>query len=404
VQRHKHPKIKGYSSRDDLFIAAEMCQSGEFLSMTTSSHPVALTPPAGIRAAQVIVQCTDLSATLDFFCDSLGFRVESIFPADEPSVAVIAGRGTRLRLRVVDQVVAPTAIHLVCPAAELERMRSIDAPNDIRIEWASEAPNLEIPPLPPDQAALVVSDDEAFGTWHVGRAGLHYRDLLPGRVGGRFVASHIRFPQGGTVADYVHYHHVRLQLIYCKTGWVRVVYEDQGPPFVLHAGDCVLQPPTIRHRVLEASQGMEVIELGSPAIHETVADHELILPTDKRAPDRRYLGQRFVHHEASQARWLAFRWPGYEQRDLGIAAATSQLATVCVIRRRRDHGTGEPQAEMHSGELLFWVVLAGELEVAAAGIPDRRLRVGSAATLAPHHHFSIVTSEDCEWLEVRLPG
>jgi quercetin dioxygenase-like cupin family protein len=41
-------------------------------------------------------------------------------------------------------------------------------------------------------------------------------------------------------------------MIYCHRGWVRVVYEDQGEPFVMHPGDCVLQPPGIRHRVLEA--------------------------------------------------------------------------------------------------------------------------------------------------------
>ena len=53
---------------------------------------------------------------------------------------------------------------------------------------------------------------------------------------------------GGPVPDWVHFHKVRFQLIYCWHGWVRVVYEDQGDPFVLQAGDCVIQPPQIRHR------------------------------------------------------------------------------------------------------------------------------------------------------------
>ena len=73
------------------------------------------------------------------------------------------------------------------------------------------------------------------------------------------------------MADYVHYHNVRFQIIYCYKGWVRVVYEDQGTPFVLQAGDCVLQPPRIRHRVIESSPGLEVIEIASPAEHETFA-------------------------------------------------------------------------------------------------------------------------------------
>ena len=70
-------------------------------------------------------------------------------------------------------------------------------------------------------------------------------------------------------------------MIFCKAGWVRMVYEDQGAPLVMHAGDCVLQPPEIRHQVLEASPGMEVIEIGSPAVHETLADHDLALPNER---------------------------------------------------------------------------------------------------------------------------
>src|SRR5204863_7610986 len=102
------------------------------------------------------------------------------------------------------------------------------------------------------------------GTSVAGRAGMQYRDLVPGRLGGRFIASQIRIPNGGPVADYVHYHRVRFQILYFRRGWVRVVYEDQGAAFVMHAGDCVLQPPTIRHRVLEASSELEVIEIGAP--------------------------------------------------------------------------------------------------------------------------------------------
>ena len=40
-----------------------------------------------------------------------------------------------------------------------------------------------------------------------------------------------------------------------------MVYEDQGEPFIMREGDCVLQPPQIRHRVLESSGPLEVIEV-----------------------------------------------------------------------------------------------------------------------------------------------
>ena len=46
---------------------------------------------------------------------------------------------------------------------------------------------------------------------------MRYRDLIP-RLGGRFIASHILIDQGGPVSDYVHFHSVRFQMIYCHNG------------------------------------------------------------------------------------------------------------------------------------------------------------------------------------------
>ena len=96
--------------------------------------------------------------------------------------------------------------------------------------------------VPPLAARLELTRAAHGDAGGVGRAAMHYRDLLPARQGGRFIASHITIPDGGPVPDYVHHHRIRFQVIYCRRGWVRVVYEDQGPPFVLEAGDCVLQP------------------------------------------------------------------------------------------------------------------------------------------------------------------
>ena len=106
---------------------------------------------------------------------------------------------------------------------------------------------------------------------------------------------------------------------------------------MLHAGDCVLQPPEIRHRVLESSPRLEVVEIGCPAEHETHADHSLALPTAILDPQRDFSGQRFVRHVASEARWTASRTPGFEYRDLGIAAATDGLAGG-VVKRACSHG------------------------------------------------------------------
>ena len=173
-------------------------------------------------------------------------------------------------------------VHLVDPRRVAEGETSLQAPNGTRIDLVEAEPPVVVPAGEP---AFVVSrpDDAA---WVTGRAGMRYRDLIPGRQGGRCAASHIRIESAGPVPDYVHFHRVRFQLIYCYRGWVRLVYEDQGEPFVLETGDCVLQPPRIRHRVLECSDGLEVIEISSPATHETWADHELGLPTGEHAPER----------------------------------------------------------------------------------------------------------------------
>src|SRR5262245_35948824 len=216
--------------------------------------------------------------------------------------------------------------------------------------------------------------------WYVGRAGMQYRDLIPARLGGRFIASHIRIPDGGETPDYVHYHKALFQMIYCKAGWARVVYEDQGPPFLLEAGDCVLQPPRIRHRVLESSAGMEVIEVGCPANHETFADHELPLPTAAVRPERDFGGQRFVRHVASKASWRPFRLEGFECRDTGIADATDGIAAVRVARVK---GARSEARYRHDADFVFTFLLSGSMSLALEGTESRSISAGTALVLPP---------------------
>ena len=48
--------------------------------------------------AEVLVPSAVLTEDLDFFTKVLGFRLELIYPADDPRVAVVSGHGLRLRL------------------------------------------------------------------------------------------------------------------------------------------------------------------------------------------------------------------------------------------------------------------------------------------------------------------
>lgn len=366
---------------------------------------------AHIRSAQIVLPCPDLAASLAFYTECLGFRVDLIFPADSPTVAVVSGHGLVLRLEEAGTDAAsagtPAHLRLLCDKAALPAgsEHHLVAPDGMRIELADADATLELPEAVQE---FVLSRMESADAWSAGRAGMQYRDLIPGRLGGRFVASHIRIPGGGEVPDYVHFHNVRFQMIYCRSGWVRVVYEDQGPPFVLHAGDCVLQPPGIRHRVLESSPGLEVIEIGCPAVHETFADHNLPLPTPSILPDRLFAGQRFVRHVAAAAEYHPWIAAGFAMRDTGIAAATSGLAGVRVIEAMARSATAGITAASprvtHTGEFLFYFILNGELSLHSDALGDQRLCPGDSCVIPAGADYTLQAGSGLEMLEVTLPA
>lgn len=290
-----------------------------------------------------------------------GFRLDMIMPADAPRMAVVSKGGESLQLEATE--------------------------SGVRIEPARALPPLHIPKG--DQQFLITRAT-APAAWGEGRAGMQYRDLIPGRLGGRYVASHIRITDGGPVDDYVHHHRIRFQMIYCRRGWVRVVYEDQGAPFVMHEGDCVLQPPGIRHRVLESSPGLEVIEIACPAEHETFRDHALELPTPTVNPQRSFEGQRFVRHVAQTAAWQEAE--GNNVRDTGIAQATGGIASVRVVRLARDI------ARKHDGDFLFLAVLKGSARLTTT--PGTHTL--ETDDICKGTDFVIAAAEPCELLEVSV--
>lgn len=338
-----------------------------------------------VGPGEMVLGCAELAPTLAFFIDELGFRVETIFPADEPRVASLSGHGMRIRLEPGGR--DPGVLRLPGTPA-----RALTAPNGTRIEFVDPDPPYELPALEP-RFVLTRAD----GPSGAGRAGMLYRDLIPSRLGGRFIASHIAIPAGGAVADWVHFHKVRFQIIFCRRGWVRVVYEDQGPPFRLEAGDLVLQPPRIRHRVLEASAGLEVVELGCPALHETLADHDLTLPTARRDPDRDFEGQRFLRHEARTAPWDPDG--GFLRQATGVSGATGGLAGVSVLRS----GQGRDYQATAAGELQFGFVLEGAARLEHAG--GHELGPADAFVIPPRERWALAeASTDFRLLEVVLPG
>ena len=263
--------------------------------------------------------CADFNPALDLL-RGRGARLDLIYPADEPHTAILTHEGRSIRL--TSRPDAPPA-------------------------------SAELPDFGPE--FVVTHSGAASGE---GRAGMRYRDLIPGRLGGRYIASHIAIAEGGPVADWVHYHRIAFQLICVRKGWVRVVYEDQGEPFVMAAGDMVLQPPGIRHRVLESSPGLEVVEVTCPALHETFADHEMMLPNGRPGTARDHGGQLFLHHQAVKAAWAP--WRGAEAQETGVSEATGGLAEARILRPGASPVAAVPP---HDGELVFGFVLEGSVRL-----------------------------------------
>jgi mannose-6-phosphate isomerase-like protein (cupin superfamily) len=348
---------------------------------------------SSIGSAEVVLPCADLYASLAFFTERLGMRVDAVFPADAPRVAVVSGHGVRLRLDT-EASGAPGVLRIATDPVPAQAR--IEAPDGTRIQFVPLEPPIVIPTLRPAFVLSRLIDAD----WGVGRAGMRYRDLVPARQGGAFVASHIHIPDGGPVPDYVHYHRVRFQMIFCHRGWVRVVYEDQGEPFVMRAGDCVLQPPQIRHRVLESSDDLEVIEIGCPAEHETLADHDTLLPTDVVRPERAFDGQRFLRHVAEDAVWSAWM-ESFEARDTGMTVATGGVASAVVVR-----SSGAPSSAWHEHhrELHFVFVRTGSAELRIAEA-SHAIAAGDAFVVPQGtRHRLERCSPDLEILVVDLPA
>jgi quercetin dioxygenase-like cupin family protein len=363
-----------------------------------------------IDAAQLVLRCTDLGASIEFLTGRLGFKVRLIMPSEAPSVAVLRAHGCTLRLETAtDGPAGPARLRLLCKPALLPAgtPAQLLGPDGLVVDLVDAHAPVAIPPEVQEFVLTRLGGPES---WGVGRAGMLYRDLIPSRLNGRFVASHILLPAGGPVPDYVHYHRVRFQVIFCKAGWVRLVYEDQGEPFILNAGDCVLQPPEIRHRVLESSAGAEVVELGCPAIHETHGDPEMALPTGGCLPQRLYQAQKFVRHVAAAASWGPSRLPGFEARDTGIAWATEGLGGVRVLRPAAVPTMAAPDAAVlgtpgaHGGEFLFFFVLAGRCELGSQALGQHVLSAGDSCVLPAGADYRFSATPGLELLEVSLPA
>jgi quercetin dioxygenase-like cupin family protein len=93
-----------------------------------------------------------------------------------------------------------------------------------------------------------------------------YRDLgINAATGGNFHAHVIRAVDQEEDGIGLHRHNeIEFQMVYILKGWMRFWYEGEGE-VIAREGTCILQPPKIKHDVLEWSDDLELLEITSPA-------------------------------------------------------------------------------------------------------------------------------------------
>src|SRR3954465_8227225 len=118
------------------------------------------------------------------------------------------------------------------------------------------------------------------------RGYFEYRDLgIKRATKGKVVAHVIRARAGKAPHGEWHYHDVDVQFVYVLKGWVLFEYEGIGK-VMMKAGSCFYQPPRIRHRELEHSRDIEMLEIVSPASFKTAE----VKPPARKSPARRSRG------------------------------------------------------------------------------------------------------------------
>lgn len=99
-----------------------------------------------------------------------------------------------------------------------------------------------------------------------------YRDLGIAKATSGMVRAHVIKMVPPCDPDEVskqHFHEVEFQMVYVLKGWIKGEYEGAGV-VTMREGSCWLQPPKIKHAVLDYSDDCELLEIIMPADFATV--------------------------------------------------------------------------------------------------------------------------------------
>ena len=124
-----------------------------------------------IAEAEIRINSPDVRKDLVFFTKKLGFRLDKIYPADNPTVIIISGHGVRLRIEkgASEQ---PGMLRILCedPQNFAAGETTLTAPNGMRIEIGKIDPPMVTPKT---EHSFVVRHLRDKASWVIGRAGMN---------------------------------------------------------------------------------------------------------------------------------------------------------------------------------------------------------------------------------------
>jgi hypothetical protein len=145
-------------------------------------------------------------------------------------------------------------------------------PARTRAAAARKRPHKPAVKAPPRKQTFVASH-HAPGAFEEGlRRYAQYRDLgIAAATNGLARAHVIKMipPCDPAEVSKRHYHDVEFQMVYVLKGWIKSEFEGEGT-VTMREGSCWLQPPKIKHAVLDYSEDCELLEIILPADFATV--------------------------------------------------------------------------------------------------------------------------------------
>ena len=120
--------------------------------------------------AEVVLPAQDVRDDIPFFTKTLGFRLDEIYPADDPRVVVLSGYCLRVRLDASMES-APGVLRLLCddPVLIAGGETALTAPSGNRVEIAPLAPPVVMPATEHDFVVRRLAEQPP---WVIGRAGM----------------------------------------------------------------------------------------------------------------------------------------------------------------------------------------------------------------------------------------